>query len=86
MFQVEKKDDETFRVVERLENQPNPILYRDFPLIGSEKFHFPFYLDGFKFNPLETRNGLYLNGELNEEAIENRNIISHAIDSSIKFT
>ena len=86
LFQVEKKDDETFRVVERLENQPNPILYRDFPLIGSEKFHFPFYLDGFKFNPLETRNGLYLNGELNEEAIENRNIISHAIDSSIKFT
>ena len=35
---------------------------------------------------METRNGLYLNGELNEEAIENRNIISHAIDSSIKFT
>ena len=35
---------------------------------------------------METRNGLYLNGELNEETIENRNIISHAIDSSINFT
>ena len=86
LFQVEKKDNETFRTVERLENQLNPILYRDFPLIGSEKFHFPFFLDGFKFNPLETRNGLYLNGELNEEAKENRDIISHAIDASIKFT
>ena len=61
-------------------------LFRDFPLIGSEKFHFPFFLDGFKFNPLETRNGLYLNGELNEEAIENRKIITEAIKSSINFT
>ena len=58
LYQVEKTDNESFKVVERLEGQPT--LYRDFPLIGSDKFHFPFYLDGFKFNPLETRNGLYL--------------------------
>lgn len=83
LYQVKRKD-ETFEVVERKENQPT--LYRDFPLIGSEKFHFPFFLDGFKFNPLETRNGLYLNGELNEEAKENRIIIGKAIQNSINFT
>jgi hypothetical protein len=86
LFQVERRNDETFRTFERLENQTTPMLYRDFPLIGSEKFHFPFFLDGFKFNPLETRNGLYLNGEMNEEAIQNRDIISHAIEASIQFT
>ena len=83
LYQVDKKE-RFFDVVERNKNQP--ILFRDFPLIGSENFHFPFFLDGFKFNPLETRNGLYLNGELNKEAKENREIIEHAIQSSIKFT
>ena len=84
LYEVTKNDSGQFIVVERREDQPN--LFRDFPLIGSEKFHFPFFLDGFKFNPLETRNGLYLNGELNEEAIENRKIITEAIKSSINFT
>ena len=84
LYQVKKKKDDSFEVVERVKGQP--ILYRDFPLIGSEKFHFPFFLDGFKFNPLETRNGLFLNGELNKEAKENREIIEEAIKSSINFT
>ena len=83
LYQVEKKDGDSFKVVERKKGQPT--LYRDFPLIGSDKFHFPFFLDGFKFNPLETRNGLYLNGDINQEAIENRKIIEHAIESSIIF-
>jgi hypothetical protein len=43
-------------------------------------------VDGFQFNPLETRNGLYLNGNLNNEAKENRKIIEHAIENSIEFT
>ena len=73
LYEVEKNDKDAFIVGEKKKNQPT--LYRDFPLIGSEKFHFPFFLDGFRFNPLETRNGLYLNGDSNEEAIENRNII-----------
>lgn len=83
LYQIEKNDN-SYSVVERGENQP--ILLRDFPLIGSEKFHFPFFIDGFKFNPLETRNGLYLNGNLNHEAIENREILTKAIESSIEFT
>ena len=83
LYQVDKKEN-GFDVVER--NKSQPILFRDFPLIGSENFHFPFFLDGFKFNPLETRNGLFLNGQLNKEANENRMIIEKAIQSSIKFT
>lgn len=84
LYQIEKNDNNNYSIVERGENQP--ILLRDFPLIGSEKFHFPFFIDGFKFNPLETRNGLYLNGNLNHEAIENREILTNAIKSSIEFT
>ena len=84
LYQVDKKDSNLYTVVKRIED--SPILYRDFPLIGSDKFHFPFFLDGFHFNPLETRNGLYLNGDLNEEAIENRKIIEKAIEYSIEFT
>ena len=83
LFEVQKNN-HSFNVVERKKNQP--ILFRDFPLIGSENFHFPFYVDGFQFNPLETRNGLYLNGDLNDEAKENRKIIEHAIENSIEFT
>ena len=73
----------SFIIVERQKNQP--VLLRDFPLIGSENFHFPFFLDGFKFNPFETRNGLYLNGNLNDEAIENRKILEKAYESGIEF-
>ena len=35
---------------------------------------------------METRNGLYLNGDSNEEAIENRNIIGGSVKYSIYFT
>ena len=82
IYQVDKKEN-GFCAVERKENQP--ILLRDFPLIGSENFHFPFFLDGFKFQPLETRNGLYLNGNI-EEALENRKIIEDAIELSNNFS
>ena len=44
----------------------------------------PFILDGFKFNPLEPRNGLYLNGNY-QDSIENRNIVSKAFDSILNF-
>ena len=84
LYEVEKNDKDAFIVGEKKKNQPT--LYRDFPLIGSEKFHFPFFLDGFRFNPLETRNGLYLNGDSNEEVIENRNIIGESVKYSIYFT
>lgn len=83
LYEIEPKND-SYIVVEQKKGQP--ILFRDFPLIGSENFHFPFFLDGFKFNPLETRNGLFLNGILNKEAIENREILEKAIEAAIEFS
>ena len=62
-----------------------PVLYRDFPLIGSENFYFPYTLNGFRFYPTEKRNSIPLNGDDNEEARDNRNIIEHAVDVAIKF-
>ena len=83
LYQVQKTEN-GYSVVERKKDQP--VLLRDFPLIGSENFHFPFFLDGFKFDPLETRNGLFLNGNINNEAKNNREIIEKAVESSINFT
>lgn len=40
LYQVEPKEN-SYYVVERKKDQPN--LLRDFPLIGSENFHFPFF-------------------------------------------
>ena len=48
----------------------------------------PFNVDGFNFNPLETRSGPFLNGVKNDkniEAIENLNILHKVFESSISF-
>lgn len=64
-----------------------PRLLRDFPLIGSEKFHFPFYLNGERFEPTEDRDGLILNGAEtgSKPAISNRGIFEDAVNAVIKF-
>lgn len=63
----------------------HPRLYRGFPLIGSEKFHFPFILAGHGFFPTEQRDGLLLNGSTHE-AIRNHEILQSAVDSALVFT
>jgi len=82
LFFQAKKNQCGYEVVERDPHQP--ILLRDFPLIGSENFYFPFFLNGFKFNTLETRSGLYLNGNY-DEAKQNKEIIESAINLSVEF-
>ena len=85
LIPIERKKVLSFDILELIKRKTTePVLYRNFPLIGSEKFYLPFILDGFKFNPLEPRNGLYLNGNY-QDSIENRNIISKAIDSIFIF-
>ena len=69
-------------------NMNKPILYRNFPLIGSNKFNMPFIVDGFDFYPLESRSGILLNGGRNEknlETQENMKLINKAFDTSIEF-
>ena len=72
-----------YEIVKRDNKQP--VLYRDFPLIGSEKFYFPYTLNGFEFNPTERRNGLLLNSADHPSCISNRQIVDKAVDAVLKF-
>ncbi|WP_286141170.1 hypothetical protein [Duncaniella freteri] len=72
-----------YEIVKRDNKQP--VLYRDFPLIGSEKFYFPYTLNGFEFNPTERRNGLLLNSADHPSCISNRQIVDKAINAVFKF-
>ena len=85
ILQVEKKNGKIF-LMER--DKTKPVLYRNFPLIGSNEFNMPFIVDGFDFNPLETRSGIFLNGGNNDNNLdthENFDILEKAYDSSIEF-
>lgn len=72
-----------YELVKRDSKQP--VLYRDFPLIGSEKFYFPFSLNGFGFIPTQQRNGLYLNSADSSNCVANRHIVDKAVDAVIAF-
>lgn len=72
-----------YEIVKRDNKQP--VLYRDFPLIGSEKFYFPYTLNGFEFNPTERRNGLLLNSADHPGCISNRRIVDKAVDAVFNF-
>jgi hypothetical protein len=71
-------------LIEHFGQQPN--LFRDFPLIGSEKFHFPYILNGHTFNPTEDRDSIVLHSEESKESIENRKSIENSISVSQEFT
>jgi predicted RNA-binding protein Jag len=71
-------------LIEHFGQQPN--LFRDFPLIGSEKFHFPYILNGHTFNPTEDRDSIVLHSEESKESIENRKSVENAISVSQEFT
>lgn len=72
-----------YEIIKRDSKQP--VLYRDFPLIGSEKFYFPYTLNGFNFNPTERRNGLLLNSADDPSCVSNRQIVDKAVDAVFKF-
>lgn len=63
----------------------HPTLYRQFPLIGSEKFHWPFMVNGDTFFPTEDREGLFLNSDEDEDALANRKLLEQAVDEAVAF-
>lgn len=67
-------------------NQDTPKLFRDFPLIGSNKFYHPYMLNGFRFNPTEERDGILIHGLESIEAEDNRKIIDSAFEATKAFT
>ena len=64
-------------IVQSIENLPK--LFCDFPLVGTEKFHFPFIVNSFFFNPLRERDGLWLKDDSHREVQENRTLIEQTI-------
>jgi len=55
-----------------------PKLFCDFPLIGTENFHFPVIVNSFYFNPFTERNGIWLKGD-DDEVEENRKLLKKAV-------
>lgn len=71
-----------------IERKPTlPFLYRDFPLIGTENFSFPFTLNGKTMNPTERRDGILLNqeNEKSKKPAHNRKIIENAFNTAKNF-
>jgi hypothetical protein len=57
-----------------------PKLFCDFPLIGTENFHFPVIVNSFFFNPQTERDGIWLKGSDDNEVIENQKLLESAVD------
>ena len=68
---------ETGYKIQNLKDYPK--LFCDFPLIGTEDFHFPVIVNSFYFNPLTERDGIWLKGDGKHEVEENREILQKAV-------
>lgn len=60
-------------------------LYRDFPLVGTEHFYFPFILNGLNFFPTEKRDSVLLTDTTSNSVLVNREIFIHAINKAQSF-
>lgn len=60
-------------------------LYRDFPLVGTENFYFPFILNGLNFFPTEKRDSVLLTDTTSNSVLVNREIFIHAIGKAQSF-
>ncbi len=60
------------------ELQEIPRIFCDFPLIGTEKFHFPVVLNSFYFHPQTERDGIWLKGNDDKEVDLNQAIVQQA--------
>ena len=65
-------------------NEKSPRLFRDFPLVGSENFQFPFLLNGTKFHPTEKRDNILLEGNESKPS-SNRKILEYTIEKAETF-
>ena len=70
---IERRDDQWY-----IKEFTAPCLFCDFPLIGTESFHFPAIINSSHFNPTEQRNTVYLDG-ITPEIHQNQEIIEKAV-------
>lgn len=61
-----------------------PLIYRDFPLVGTESFHWPFILNGKTLFPTERRDSILLNGD-SKKPNHNKQVLESAIEVSMDF-
>jgi hypothetical protein len=74
--QVEVLGDDLYSIKE-ITNEI-PILFCEFPLIGSESFPYPVVINSHLFNPTEPRDGIFLNPENEQKTPLNKAIIEEA--------
>ncbi len=74
--EVEKQDDAF--IIKSHKNVPK--LFCDFPLIGTESFHFPVIVNSFYFNPQIERDGIWLKGSEDPEVKENQSLLEEALE------
>lgn len=80
-IEIERKDNLVF--VKEFSKQI-PRLFCDFPLIGTEDFHFPVIVNSSLFNPNDPRNGIYLTDKPEQKIDDNKALMKKAL--SLYFT
>lgn len=75
-IEIEKLNGDFY--IKSLNNVPK--LFCDFPLIGTEEFHFPVVVNSFFFNPQTERDGVWLKGDTDKEVLENKDLLEIATD------
>jgi hypothetical protein len=87
IFAVPTKKVDDKHILLPLANQA--VLYKEFPLIGTENFNLPVYLQHNDFHPTELRDGIRTKITNKEEpdpiATKNRNALSEFVDYYLKF-
>jgi hypothetical protein len=73
----------TERIIKAIDKSPR--LYRDFPLVGTEHFYFPFILNGLNFFPTEKRDSILLTDTTSKSVQVNRDIFIHAVNKAKLF-
>ncbi|MGB3467622.1 MAG: ATP-binding protein, partial [Cyclobacteriaceae bacterium] len=72
-----EKTDEGYKI---LSTENIPKLFCDFPLIGTENFHFPVIVNSFYFNPLTEREGIWLTSNDDKEITDNKKLLQQSIE------
>ena len=78
-----EKYNNTYRIKEKPKS--TPVLYCEFPLIGSEEFNLPIILNSPKFNPTEARNGVSLADKILPEIEQNKNLVKSVVPALIQL-
>jgi len=75
-IEIERKEGKVF-ILQLDKSMPR--IFCDFPLIGTEDFHFPVVVNSSLFNPNEPRNGIYLTDKWEQKILDNKKLMQVAV-------